>query len=163
VREIDRIDVDLVVSRRPIHTADVECAALMEDYAIAVCGRQTAQRIANVPYPKVLEQAPVLLLESEPAWGGRLGATELKGKSVQRGATIDDPRVLLEAVVQEQGIGYVSRVLASQALADGRVHMLTQVPTVSRPRLWLMRTRLSPRTQFANLAFNWLRETALHD
>lgn len=160
VREIDRIDVDLVVSRRPIHTADVECAPLLEDFSIAVCGTQTAQRIAHLPYPKVLGAAPVLLLEGEPEWGGRLAQADLKGTRLHRGATVDDPRVLLEAVVRNLGIGFVSRVLADQALHDASVEMLTQVPTVSRPRLWIMRTRLSPRTAFAHQAFNWLRELA---
>ncbi len=156
VREIDRIDVDLVVSRRPIHTADVECAPLLEDYSIAVCGPQTHKQLAKMPYPKVLAGAPLLLLEDEPEWGGRLSSAEVSKLRLRRGATMDDARLLLESVVREQGIAYVPHALAAQALQEKRVVMLSQVPTVSRPRWWLMRTRLSPRTPFANLAFDWL-------
>ena len=156
VREIDRIDVDLVISRRPIHTDDVECVTLLEDASIAICGVQTAQRISRLPYPKLLEKAPILLLESEPTWGGRLSSDELKSLQLTRGATLEDSRILLEAVIHELGIGFVSGALANQAVKEGKVKVLTQVPTKSLPRLWLMRSRLTPRTPVANEVFNWL-------
>jgi LysR family glycine cleavage system transcriptional activator len=160
VREIDRIDVDLIISRRPIHTADVECVALLEDRSIAVCGTETAQRIRHFAYPKLLEKAPLLLLESEPAWGGRLSGEEFKSLQLTRGATIEDSRILLEAVIHELGIGFVSSALASQAIKDGRVRVLSQIPTKSLPRLWLMRSCLTPRTPVANEVFNWLLNKA---
>jgi LysR family glycine cleavage system transcriptional activator len=160
VREIDRIDVDLVISRRPIHTADVECMGFLEDCSIAICGVQISQRISHMPYPKLLEKAPVLLLESEPAWGGRLSSAEFKGLQLVRGATLEDSRMLLEAVIQGLGIGFISNVLASQAIKDGKVKVLTQVPTRSLPRLWIMRSRLAPRTPIANQVFNWMLEKA---
>lgn len=160
VREIDRIDVDLVVSRRPIHTADVECAPLLEDASVAVVGARTAQRIARLPFPRVLEAAPVLLLETEPAWGDRLLDPALKGRRIVRGATIDDARLLLDAVQRELGIGLVSQVLAAQALQEGKVVALSQVAPTSLPRLWLMRTRLAPRTPLADQAYQWLRQAA---
>lgn len=161
VREIDRIDVDLIISRRPIHTADVECVALLEDSAIGICGMQTAGRIRNFPYPKILEKAPILLLESEPAWDGRLSTEAHAGLTLTRGATIEDSRILLEAVVQELGIGFVSSILAQQALKEGRVEMLTQIPTKPLPRLWMMRSRLKPRTPVANEVFSWLLDGVL--
>ncbi len=160
VREIDRIDVDLVISRRPIHTADVECAPLLEDYSVALCGVQTAEKIGQTPYPKVLEGAPLLMLENEPLWGDRLSAAALKKVRITRGATLDDSRLLLEATIREQGISFMSHAVAAQAIAEKRVRMLAQVPTVSRPRFWLMRTRLTPRTPFANVAFQWLLKAA---
>lgn len=160
VREIDRIDVDLVVSRRPIHTADVECAPLLQDYAIAVCGAALHRSIGKTPYPKVLASAPLLMLESEPEWGGRLVHPDLKKLKLRRSATIDDPRLLLEACIRNHGIAMISHVLASEALAEKRLVMLAQVPSVSQSRLWLMRTRLTPRTPYANQAFQWLVQEA---
>ncbi len=156
VREIDRIDVDLVISRRPIHTEDVECAALLEDHLIAICGVQTAQRIRHFPHPKLLEKAPLLLLESDPTWSGRLSADEVKDLQLTRGATIEDSRILLEAVIHELGIGYVSSALAHLVVKEGKVKVLTQIPTKSLPRLWIMRSNLAPRTPVANDVFNWL-------
>jgi LysR family glycine cleavage system transcriptional activator len=140
IREIDRIDVDLVISRRPIHTADIDCAALLEDYSVALCGPQTAQSIGQTPYPKVLESAPLLMLESESQWGDRLSATALKKVRITRGATQDDRRLLLEATIREQGISFMSHAVAAQAIQEKRVHILLQIPTVSRQRFWLMPT-----------------------
>ena len=121
---------------------------------------QTAQRISRLPYPKLLEKAPILLLESEHTWGGRLTSDELKSLQLTRGATLEDSRILLEAVIHELGIGFVSSALANQAVKDGKVKVLTQVPKKSLPRLWLMRSRLAPCTPVANEVFNWLLNKA---
>jgi len=117
-------------------------------------------RIGTTPYPKVLEKAPLLLLESEPQWGGKLSAPALKKLRITRGATMDDSRLLLEATMREQGISLMSHALAEQAILEKRVVMLPQIPTVSRQRFWLMRSRLTPRTPFANQAFQWLLQVA---
>lgn len=161
VREIDRIDVDLIISRRPIHTADVECVVLLEDSAIGICGPQTAQHIRHFSYPKILEKAPLLFLESEPAWDGRLSAEALAGLTLTRGATIEDSHILLDAIIHELGIGFVSSVLAHQALKEGRVELLKQIPSKPLPRLWLMRSRLRPRSPVVNEVFNWLLAVAV--
>lgn len=161
VREIDRIDVDLIISRRPIHTADVECVALLDDIATGICGAQTAARIRHFSYPKLLEKAPLLFLESEPGWDGRLSSEAVSGLNLTRGATIEDSRILLDAIIHELGIGFVSSVLAHQTLKDGRVEILKQMPTKPLPRLWLMRSRLKPRTPVANEVFSWLLAAAL--
>jgi LysR family glycine cleavage system transcriptional activator len=160
VREIDRIDVDLILSRRPIHTADVECVALLEDAAIAVCAREAAPRLLRLGFPAVLERTPLLFLESDPDWSGALRDERLRGRKLLRAATIDDPIVLLDAVERNLGLGFVSRAVADTALREGRVVALPAVPTVSLPRLWLMRSRLNPRTPLADLAFTWLRQAA---
>jgi len=160
VREIDRIDVDLVVSRRPIHTADVESAPLLQDYSIAVCGPLLHQRIGKIPFPRVLSSASVLMLESQQQWIGRLPQSGPPNQAVRRSATMDDPRLLLEACIRNQGIAMLSQSMACQALAEQRIMMLAQVPTLSQASLWLMRTRLTPRTPHANQAFHWLLQEA---
>jgi len=128
---------------------------LLEDHLIAICGVQTAQRIRHFPYPKLLEKAPLLLLESDPTWSGRLSVDEVKDLQLTRGATIEDSRILLEAVIYELGIGFVSSALAHQVVKEGKVKVLTQIPTKSLPRLWIMRSNLAPRTPVANDVFNW--------
>lgn len=156
ITAIDRIDVDLVVSRRPLHRADVECVPLLEDESIALAGPRWAEKLARSPWPKLLEKAPILFLEREPEWGGLLAAPALKGLRIQRAATIQDERLLLHAVLHEQGIAWLPRVLAADAMARGAAVALPQVPPAPRERLWLMRSRLTPRTPLANQAFDWL-------
>jgi LysR family glycine cleavage system transcriptional activator len=153
---IDRIDVDLIVARKALHGADVECVPLLEDRTIAVCGPKTALKVGDMPYPKVLEKTPLLFLESEPEWGGLLSGASPKPTRVRRAATIQDERLLLDAVERELGIGYLPQVLAGESLATGRSVHLTQVPATARARLWLMRSRLTPRTSIVNRAFDWL-------
>ncbi len=159
-REIDRIDVDLIVSPRPIHLADVDCVPLLEDSSIAVCGTRLAARLGKLAFPAVVEQAPLLMLESEPEWGGLLREVRTRARPLNRAATVDDSFVLLDAIERDLGIGYVSRVVASAALEQGRIVALPAVPSRGRERLWLMRTRLKPRTPVADFAFDWLRECA---
>ena len=159
-REIDRIDVDLIISNRPIHLADVDCVPLLEDRSVAVCGRQMAPRLQKFAFPAVLEQAPLLMLEAEPEWGGLLRGVKARGKPFNRAATVDDSFVLLDAVERGLGIGYLSTIVASAAIQEGRIASLPAVPARARERLWIMRTRLKPRTPVADFAFDWMLESA---
>lgn len=153
---IDRIDVDLIVARKPLHGNDIDCVPLLEDRAIAVCGPQTALALGATPYPKVLEKAPLLFLEREPEWGGLLAAASPRPVRRRRAATIQDERLLLDAVEHELGVAYLSQWLVAGSVAAGRSVQLAQVPATPRARLWLMRSRLTPRTPIANRAFDWL-------
>jgi len=160
ITTIDRIDVDLIVGRRPLHGEDVECMPLMEDRAIAVCGPLMAPALLKLPHPRLLEKAPLLLLESEPEWGGVLAAAGARASRLRRAATIQDEHLLLAAAERELGLAYLSQVLVGDALSARRLVHLAQVPASPRPRLWLMRSRLTPRTPVANRAFDWLLDQA---
>jgi LysR family glycine cleavage system transcriptional activator len=157
---IDRIDVDLIVARRPLHGPDVECVPLLDDAAVVVAAPRLAEAVAKWPFPKLLEKAPLLFLEAEPEWGGWLAEPALARLRIQRAATVQDERLLLDAAVHGLGVARVSRVLAGEAIAAGRLVALPQVPTAPRPGLWLMRSTLTPRTPMANRVFGWMRVAA---
>jgi LysR family glycine cleavage system transcriptional activator len=159
VTAIDRIDVDLVVSRRPLQGADLDCVPLLQDRAVAVCAASLADRLQGVAFPKVLDKAPLLFLESAPEWGGVVPPAAARATR-RRAATIQDERLLLEAAERGAGIAYVSQVLAADALASGRCVQLPLVPASPRPPLWVMRSRLTPRTPMADRVFEWLRAQA---
>jgi LysR family glycine cleavage system transcriptional activator len=156
ITAIDRIDVDLIVSRKPLHGADIECVPLLEDRAIAVCGAALAERLRAVAFPKLLDKAPLLLHESAPEWDGLMPQAPPTSRR-RRAATIQDERLLLDAAERGAGIAYLSQVLAADALATGRCVHLAQVPATARAPLWLMRSRLTPRTAMADRVFGWLR------
>lgn len=160
LRTIDRIDVDLIVSRRPRQDADVAAAVLLRDERIAVAGPRTAARVGPATWPRFVEKAPLLLLEAEPEWAGLLARREVRQDRIERAATMHDERLLLEAAAQEMGIALVPRAHAAHALATGRLVALAPVPAPECPPLWLMRSRLAPRTAFADRAFDWLLEQA---
>jgi len=161
---VDRVDVDLIVARRPHYGPDVECVPLLEERAIAVCGPRLAERLQGAAWPRLLEKAPLLLLEAEPEWGGLITAASADGavrpERLQRAATIQDERLLLQAVEHEAGIACVGEHLAGASIAADRCAALPQVPARARPRLWLTRSRLTARTPIANRAFDWLRAQA---
>ena len=159
ITAIDRIDVDLVVSRRPLQSPDIDCERLLDDRAIAVCGARLAEKLASASFAKLLDKAPLLLLEGAPEWGGVLPAPGPKATR-RRAATIQDERLLLDAAERGAGIAYLSQVLAADALSSGRCVHLAQVPSTARPPLWLMRSRLTPRTPAANRVFDWLKAQA---
>jgi LysR family glycine cleavage system transcriptional activator len=159
-REIDRVDVDLIISNRPIHNDDIEIVPLTEDNFVAICGLQTHAKIGRIEYPAILSKAPILCLENEHDWGGKLLSTHLKKVQITRGATVDDVRVLIDAVENDLGIAYVSSVVANDAIEKQRVKVLKQIPSQSRNRLWLMRSKLEPRTPLVNNVFEWLKEKA---
>ena len=117
VNEIDRVDVDLVVSPKEIRTSEVVCEPLLEEDAVAICGRVTARRLRSVPFPEGLTQAPM---------------------------TVSDPRFLVAAAEQEAGIAMVSRLTAGDALTSGRVEVLPQVPGFALAPLCALRSRLAP-------------------
>ena len=159
ITAIDRIDVDLVVSRRPLQVADVECVPLLDDRAIALCSPGLAERLAGLGFPRLLDKAPLLLHERAPEWGGVMPAATARAVR-RRAATIQDERLLLDAAERGLGVAYMSQVLAADALAGRRCVALRQVPATPLPPLWLMRSRLTPRTALADRVFEWLRAAA---
>jgi len=159
ISAIDRIDVDLVVSRKPLQGPDIDAVPLLEDRAIAVCAPALADKLAALSLARLADKAPLLLLEGAPEWGGVLPPAGPKSTR-RRAATIQDERLLLDAAERGAGVAYLSQVLAADALAAGRCVPLPQVPATPRPPLWLMRSRLTPRTPAANQVFDWLRAQA---
>lgn len=155
--EIDHIDVDLIVTNRLISAPDIVGEVLLEDQAIAICGRATADRIGDVPFPDVLSRAPLVMYERDPDWAPWLADLRREGLETRRAITIDDPRLLVDTVQREIGIAMLPRLWAKAALAEGRVAALAQVPVVPLPSLWLMKSTQPPRAPAVVTIYEWLR------
>lgn len=160
IREIDRIDVDLIISATALQSAEVESVPLMDDVAVAVCGPGLAQRLQHLSVPELLTTTPLIMDERRPDWAPWLADHVPDKVAPLRSITVDDPRLLLNAAEQELGIAMVSRLLADTALRQRRVMRLQQIPTFPLPNLWLMRSRLTPRTPAVDIVFRWLLATA---
>ncbi|HJV00137.1 MAG TPA: LysR substrate-binding domain-containing protein, partial [Burkholderiaceae bacterium] len=143
LREIDRIDVDLIISTQDLSGGELRSVPLLDDHALAVCGADSAPRLQPLPFPDVLAAAPLIIDEHYPEWAPWLAA---HGVASARAITIDAARLRLDAAQEEIGIAMVSRLHADAALRRGLVHALPQVPTVPLPHLWLTRSTLAPRT-----------------
>lgn len=157
LREIDRIDVDLIISKQELQSDTMESVALLADAAVAVCAPELMRQLAALPFPEVLMAAPLILHEHKPEWAPWLAGQDL---APQRAVTLDDTRLLLDAAEQGLGIALVSRLEADTALGSGRVRELRQIPVTPLAPLWLTHSTLTPRTPAVQLAFDWLRASA---
>jgi LysR family glycine cleavage system transcriptional activator len=163
VTEIDRVDVDLVVSSKAILTPNVECIPIMQERAVAICGPATARRLANTPFPEVLTQAPLLANETSPDWAPWLSELRRSGLRTRRVMTTEDPHLLVAAAEQEAGIAMVSHLFAGNALAAGRVQALPQIPSFELQQLWLMKSTLPARAPVVDAVHAWILEQCLKD
>lgn len=154
--EIDRVDVDLVISTKQIRAPEVVSELLLEEQAVAICGPDTARRLRHTAFPDVLTQAPLLVHEAHPDWAPWLADLRRGGLRIRRAMTIDDPRFLLAAAEQEAGIAMVSQLTAGDALSKGRVEVLPQVPGYALPPLWLMRSAQPARSATVDAVYEWL-------
>ena len=156
VNEIDRVDVDLIVSAKEIRTPEVICEPLLDEQAVAICGPVTARRLRSTSFPEVLTQAPLLVLEQRPEWAPWLPELRRGGLRTRRAMTVDDPRILVAAAEQEAGIAMVSRLTAGDALTSGRVEVLPQVPGFPLAPLWLMRSAQPARSAAVDAVYAWM-------
>lgn len=157
VREIDRLDVDLIISTRQLQSEELSSLPLLDDCALAVCAPELEERLAALPFPAVLEAAPLIIDEHQPEWSAWLASHEL---DIERAVTLDDSRLILDAVEQGLGIALVSRLHADTALRRGSVRALPHVPTLALPGLWLTKSTLAPRTPSVQLVHQWLVDCA---
>ena len=160
VTEIDRVDVDLVVSTKQLRSPEVICEPLICEQSLAICGPLTARRLSKAPFPDVLTQAPLLVHEAFPDWAPWLPDLRRAGLRTRRAMTIDDPRFLVAAAEQEAGIAMVSELFAHDALRAGRVEVLAQVPKFELPQLWLMRSAQPARSAAVDAVHEWITRTA---
>lgn len=159
--EIDRIDLDLIISAERVETAEATSVPLLDDHAVAVCGPASARRWRELPLPALLCEAPVIIDERHPEWLLALRGDAGQPHAPQRSVMVYDSRLLLDAAAAELGIAMVSRIAADAALRQGRVAALPQVPAISLPRLWLTKSTLAARTPAVEQAYAWLRKAAL--
>lgn len=155
-KEIDRLDVDLVISENPIIGSAVICTQLPADSAVAICGPKTARKLEGAAFPEVLEKAPLLLSELRPDWAPWLPELRRGGLRITRAMTIDDDRLVVAAAEQEAGIALVPRFFAEVALAQGRVECLSQVPGFTLPPIWLMKSAKRARNHSVEIVHDWI-------
>lgn len=159
LRDIDRIDVDLIVSSQDLSNETMVSVEWLADEAIAVCAPTIARKLQALPLEQAVQVGPLIIDEYAAQWAPWLGELELP---VQRSVTLEDTALRLQAAEQGLGIAMVPRCVASQALATGTVSALPQFPATPLPARWLSKSRLAPRTPAADVVFDWLCAQAPH-
>lgn len=157
LRDIDRIDVDIVISTQRLEGNDIESVPWLQDQQVVVGAQQAAQEWLSLSLPELLQRVPCLLEEGKPVWVDEVSQPQAL---FYRSMTIDDPRLLLAAVEAGMGIARMPRCIADAALACSRVVVLPHVPAGPPFSHWLMKSTLPPRTPFVHEVWAWLLESA---
>lgn len=157
LRDIDRIDVDLIVSSQDLSNETMVSVEWLADEAIAICAPTLAQNLQALPPEQAVLAAPLIIDEYASDWAPWLAPLAL---NTRRSVTLEDPQLRLRAAENGLGIAMVPLQLADDALRTGRVQRLAQFPSTPLPRRWLSKSRLAPRTPAADVVFDWLLSRA---
>ena len=131
-RYVDQVDVDIVMGRSPLQQVDVAERILFEDALVAVHSPAMAP-----PMGASKGQGRLLCLEVD-AMSPTLGPTlKQHFDGWARRGLFDDARLLLDAALRGRGVAVLSRVLAEEALAQGRLHLWSDFAPVPRGPVWL--------------------------
>lgn len=148
-RYVDELDVDIAITRQPLHQAGVHEELLLRDELVVVCTPGHAENLLNAG-------SGIMYLESDLT-GERTGAFVRQHLAqFPKVAIYDDPRLLLDAAQRGRGMALVSRLLASSALESKSLVHLPQYPAQSAGTLWISRTAGEARTDIVKGVFESL-------
>lgn len=153
LRDIDRIDVDLIVSSQDLSNETMVSVQWLADETVAVCNPILAQQLAGHTPQQAVLAAPLIIDEYATQWAPWLGELEAQA---QRSVTLEDTALRVLAAEQGLGIAMVPRSVAHHCLASGRICVLPQIAPLTLPSRWLSKSRLAPRTPAADVVFDWL-------
>lgn len=165
-RFVDEIDVDLLISDRPLQQAGLLHLPLVREEWLTVASRELAEQLSPWPLDQQGQHAQLLCLEDdltrEPTaaiFRGPLG-------NLRKRAIFDDSRLLLAAVLQGQGIACMSSLLADADLLAGRLCVLPGYPRLASSQWWLARVAGPARSNYVEQWSAWLlaqgEQTALN-
>lgn len=155
-RYVDEIDVDIVISDRPVQQANLAQLPLLKDEWVMVARSELAQRLDALPLAEHALHIELLCLEedltSEPT--AAIFREQLSG--LRKRAIYDDRRLLLDGVLLGQGIACMSRLLADGGLRTGSLQVLAAYPRLPGNTWWLARVAGEARSPFVEQMFDWL-------
>lgn len=160
LKDIDGIDVDLIITNVSLESAKLEATKLIHDQAIAICGVKTAQKLAEIAFPEVLSAVPLIMDEHRLEWAPWLADYPALNGTLKRAITLDDVRLQIAAAQQELGIAIVSQLVSQESLKQANLVHLSQIPYFELPSWWLMKSKLSTRTPAVEVVFDWLIQSA---
>lgn len=160
LKDIDGIDVDLIITNTSLESAKLQATKLIQDQAIAVCGVKTAQQLSGILFPEVLIASPLIMDEHRLEWAPWLADYPALNGTLKRAITLDDSRLQIAAAQQELGIAMVSQLAAQTSLNQANVVHLSQIPSFELPSWWLMQSKLGTRTPAVEVVFEWLTKAA---
>ncbi|QEL54521.1 LysR family transcriptional regulator [Chromobacterium paludis] len=159
-RFVDEIDVDIVIADRPLQQPDVMERRWLRDGWLMAAAPDLAHRLAALPLERQPSEAGLLCLEdgfTDPR-AGELFRAHLAG--FRRVGMYDDARLLLDAALRGEGLACLPKLLAAEALSDGRLQAVAGYPAVDGAQYWLARIQGQPRAAIVAEVYAWLARQA---
>jgi LysR family glycine cleavage system transcriptional activator len=164
-RYVDEIDVDLSISERPLAQAGLVETPLLSDQLVMVAPTALLPLLDGVTVDR--HHLRVGLICMENAFTGEATASVFREHlhRFRKTAIYDDERLLLDAALRGLGLAFLPRLLAQDAIDQGRLHLVVGYPSVEGKTWWISRRAGEPRSERITQMHDWLLregQTASH-
>lgn len=162
-RYIDEMDVDIAITRQPLKQQGVFEVPLLTDELVTVCETELSKRLPKRNLASHPGRTGLLCLESDLT-DKQIGRVirETFG-SFRKAAIYDDPRLLLDAALRGSGVALVSRLLADDALRQGRLVIVGGYPVLQAGTIWISRADGQTRSPLVRSVFDCLLRYSQQD
>ena len=155
-RFVDEIDVDIVISDRPLPQASLQQQPLLTDAWVTVASRGVAEQLAQVPIERHPEYTGVVCSEQDLTSDQTAAVFRGPLAGFARHAIFDDTRLVLDAVERGEGIACLSQTLADGGLRAGTLVALPGYARSQGVTWWMSRVAGEPRSPYVAQFFDWL-------
>ena len=157
-RYIDEDDVDITIGSRPLQQAGLLEVPLLQDEWVVVANAEVAHTLAQVSFAQHHQHCALLCLEESLTNDEIAGIFRSELAPFRKAALYDDQRLLLDAVLRGRGVACLSRLLASDDIARGRLVVLPGYARFAGCTWWISRIADQPRSPVVTDVVNWLLE-----
>ncbi len=155
-RYVDEIDVDISISYRPLQQHNVIEQEFLNNPMVCLAGTKLAEQLQTQAPDTHYQQAKLLGLEQDILSASNSEIYRSHFSAWQQGALYDDLRLVLESVVQNQGVAYMPQLAADNALNCHSVKILPHYPLLELEPLWISRRRGESRSLLIEQVFDHL-------
>jgi LysR family transcriptional regulator, glycine cleavage system transcriptional activator len=155
-RYVDEIDVDLSISERPLAQAGLVETPLLSDEWVMVAPTALLPLLEGVAVDRHHRQVGLICMENAFTGEATAGVFREHLHRFRKTAIYDDERLLLDAALRGIGLAFLPRLLAQDAIDQGRLHLLEGYPRVGGKTWWISRRAGEPRSERITQMHDWL-------
>lgn len=155
-RYIDEMDVDIAITRQPLHQQGVHEEVFLKDELVVVCSPELAKRAANEALLNHHQHFGLLVLESDLTSETTGNVIRKIFSEFRKHALYDDPRLLLDASARGRGFALVSSLMANELLESGKLVKIPNYPLTENGQVWISRIAGSPRSHLVSEVYSSL-------
>ncbi|QND84136.1 LysR family transcriptional regulator [Chromobacterium vaccinii] len=158
--QADEIDLDLLISPRPLSLDGWEDARWLRDEWLFVCAPALAEELAGLPFERHHELARLVCLERARLPDAAEAETQRLLRRFGVAAIYDDAQLARDAALRGHGIACLSSLAVDEDLREGRLHALAGYRRLPGAQWWLSRPESALRTEAMERMHAWLSSAA---